>query len=462
MTVRSFAGSRARLAAAAATPWLQVAMVALLAATATVSLFQASVLTGPVPLDFTARYAAGQLADDGVSPYDTGKLLAAVQALRPDLAGEDLPFYDPPPTAAAFRLVSQLPFETGAALWEILSVACLAVIGWLLADLIGIHRPSARLAIVSLLLLFSPVRHSIRLGQVEAVLLLPLFVAIWLCVRRPPSAPVVACSSALAVVSLCKPQLAYLLVAVVVAHCYRRHRLATSLGAAAAAATLVLVALLVAPSAHWGEWLTALRHQPDSPNWPLRVVLLIGGLTGVVLAFRAALACRGSFQGWLLLAASCNGLGVAVVRWNPQWHVVLVLPMLALLALFLGQGAQTWPRRDQLVLALVVAMSLPYTWDNLTFYTDLLHAVIPLAVSAVVLAAAAVTRLVRASWAAITFVLTAALVVPPIKPYLHFGLTQVEGVVFCLGVLWLLPWLAGASRTGQPIDLASVRELRPA
>lgn len=457
MTVRPLAGSRAR--AVAATPWRQVVMVALLAATATASLFEASVLTGPAPLDFTIKYAAGQLVDDGVSPYDTAKLVAAEQALRPGLW--DLPFFDPPPTAAAFRLVSQLPFKAGAALWELLSVACLAVIGWLLADLIGVHRRSTRLAIVSLLVLFSPVLHSIRLGQVEAVLLLPLVVAIWLCVRRPPSAPVVACSSALAVVSLCRPQLAYLPVAVVLAHCYRRHRPATSLGAAAAAATLVLVALLVAPSAHWGEWLTALRHYPvESPSWLLRLVLLTGGMVGVALALRAAPACRGSFQGWLLLAASCNGLGAAVVPWNPQWHVMLVLPVLALLAVFLGQGAQPWPRRDQAVLALVVAISLRYTWDELTFYNGLLYATVPLAMSALVLAAAVVSRLVRASWAALTWVLTAALVVPPIKPYP--GLTQANGLVFCLGVLWLLPQVVGAGRTGQPLDLASVRKLRPA
>src|SRR5215216_5440589 len=127
MTVRPLAGSRARPVAAAATLWRQVVMVTLLAATATASLFQLSVLTGPVPLDFTIRYAAGQLVDDGVSPYDTAKLVAAEKALRPEL--EDLPFYDPPPTAAAFRMVSQLPFKAAAALWEVLSVACLAVIG---------------------------------------------------------------------------------------------------------------------------------------------------------------------------------------------------------------------------------------------------------------------------------------------------------------------------------------------
>jgi hypothetical protein len=44
-----------------------------------------------------------------------------------------------------------------------------------------------------------------------------------------------------------------------------------------------------------------------------------------------AAACRDSLLGWLLLAASCNGLAAAVVRWNPQWLAVLALPVLALL-----------------------------------------------------------------------------------------------------------------------------------
>jgi hypothetical protein len=95
-----------------------------------------------------------------------------------------------------------------------------------------------------------------------------------------------------------------------------------------------------------------------------------------------------------------------------------------------------------------VAISMPDTMANVTFYTDLLHATIPLAMSALVLAGAVVSRLVPASWATLTWVLTAALIIPPISPYL--GLTQVKGLVFCLGVLWLLPRVAGVNGIGQP------------
>lgn len=91
----------------------------------------------------------------------------------------------PPPTAAAFRLVAQLPLKQAALAWTLLSVICLAVIGLLLADLLGIRPWTARLTIVGLLTLFGPVRDSLTLGQIEAVVLLPLFAAIWLCLRRP-------------------------------------------------------------------------------------------------------------------------------------------------------------------------------------------------------------------------------------------------------------------------------------
>jgi hypothetical protein len=37
-----------------------------------------------------------------------------------------------PPTAAAFRLVSRLPLREAALAWTLLSVLCLAGIGWLL------------------------------------------------------------------------------------------------------------------------------------------------------------------------------------------------------------------------------------------------------------------------------------------------------------------------------------------
>jgi hypothetical protein len=52
----------------------------------------------------------------------------------------------------------------------------------------------------------------------------PLFAAIWLCLRRPQTRQVIALGAGLAVVALCKPQFAYLPVAVVLVHGYRCDR----------------------------------------------------------------------------------------------------------------------------------------------------------------------------------------------------------------------------------------------
>jgi hypothetical protein len=206
---------------------------------------------------------------------------------------------------------------------------------------------------------------------------------------------VTALAAALAVVALCKPQLAYLPVAVVLVHCYRRDRLAAIVGAGTAAAGLVVLAHLATPGAHWGEWLTAMRDQPAGPGWQVWLALLIGGIAGIVLTVRAARRCRSSFEGWLLLAASGNGLGAAVVRWNPQWHVVLVLPVLALLVL---GDPPAWSRRDQAALALLGALRLPDAMTSATYNWGLPYAVIPLAMSATVLVAVALARLVPAAW----------------------------------------------------------------
>jgi Glycosyltransferase family 87 len=421
-------------------------LLAMVLAVAVASLLQVSVLRTRAPIDFTARYAGGWLVDHGRSPYDEAELFALEQRLWPGLP--EYPFWDPPPTAAAFRLVSRLPLREAALAWALLSVICLAVTGWLLADLLGVRRWTARLTIVGLLTLFGPVRGTLILGQVEAVFLLPLFAAIWLCLRRPPTRPVTALSAALAVVALCKPQLAYLPVAVVLVHCYRRDRLAATAGASAAAAALVVLAQLVAPSAHWADWLAGLHGWPGGSGWSARLTLLAGGVAGIAFALRAAASCRDSFQGRLLLAAACNGLGAAIVLWNPQWHVVLILPVLALLVL---ADPSSWSRRDQAVLVLLAALCLPDTIGSDTFYLGLAYAVVPLAMSAVILAAVTLARLVPAAWAAAAWVLAAALLLPPIDPWL----AQAKGLALCLAVLWLLPRLAaGPTRLG-------VAEMRP-
>jgi hypothetical protein len=244
---------------------------------------------------------------------------------------------------------------------------------------------------------------------------------------------VIALSAGLAVVALCKPQLAYLPVALVLVHGYRRDRQATMVGATAAAVALVLLARQVSPSAGWSDWLTALGDQPEGPGGSVRLALLVGGVAGIAFACRGAAAYQDSLLGRF--------------RWNPQWLAVLVLPVLALLVL--GDPA-AWPRRDQAILALVAAISLPDTIGSDTFYRGVGYAVIPLSMSAVVLVAFALARLVPPAWAAATGVLAATLLLPPNEPWF----AQVKGLALTLAVLWLLPRLS----TGQSrLDVAAVR-----
>jgi hypothetical protein len=237
------------------------------------------------------------------------------------------------------------------------------------------------------------------------------------------------------VASLCKPQLAYLPVAALFIHCYRHDRVATVVGAVTAASVLMTAALLIAPAARWGDWLAALRYQPDSLNGSLRLVMATGGIAGVALAVRAVRSCRGSIVGWLLLAASCNGLGAAAARWNPQWHAVLALPVLVLLGLFVIRGVNNWSRQDQLVAALVGVLSMPDSMATIALHIDMIHAAIPLTMAAVILATAVFASLLPAWWAALTWAITAALIIPPLDAHIAQG----KGLLLCLAVLWLLP-----------------------
>jgi hypothetical protein len=117
--------------------------------------------------------------------------------------------------------------------------------------------------------------------------------------------------------------------------------------------------------------------------------------------------------------------------------------------LVLGDPA-AWSRRDQAILVLVAAISLPDTIGSDTFYMGVGYAVIPLSMSVVLLAGFALARPVPPAWAAATWALAAALLLLPIEPWF----AQVKGLALTLAVLWLLPRLStGRSR----LSVADVR-----
>jgi hypothetical protein len=204
-------------------------------------------------IDFAARYAAGTVAAQGVSPYDTQRLLETEQRLWPGL--DALPFFDPPPTAALFRVLAGLPMSTAAALWEMLTVLGIAALGVLLARTVGATTPTALVVAVALLAVFAPVRASVGLGQIDVLFVLPFVAAAGLSLLREGSGPVAGAAAGLAVLTLAKPQLAVLPVAVLVLFLVRSRPLPALSGAAASVAALLVLPAMLAPAASWDAWL---------------------------------------------------------------------------------------------------------------------------------------------------------------------------------------------------------------
>lgn len=194
-------------------------------------------------MDFVARYAAGAVSASGPGPYDTQRLCAVEQDLSPGL--EPLPFFDPPPTAALFRVLAGLPMPVAAALWEVLTVLGIAAVAVLLARTFGARRSPALVVAVGLVALFAPVRASMALGQVDVLLVLPFVAAVALCLRGGAGGPVAAGAAALAVLTLDKPQLAVLPVIVLIVVLARSWPLSASAGAAASVAVLTALAAVL-------------------------------------------------------------------------------------------------------------------------------------------------------------------------------------------------------------------------
>jgi hypothetical protein len=398
----------------------------------------------PVGMDFVARYAAGTLVAEEVSPYDTQRLLESEQRLRPGL--EPLPFLDPPPTAALFRALADLPMSTASAVWEAFTVLGIAVLGVVLGRIAGATTPTALVASVALLQVFGPVRAVVSLGQIDVLFVLPFIAAVGLCLRREANGPVTAVAAALAVLTLAKPQLALLPVAVLALFLVRSRPLPALAGAAASLAALLVLPAVLAPAASWGGWLTALGSQPSDTSLPLRILAALLGLVGALLVARAHLRRpreTGSRLGYVLLLATCAGsLAAAVVRWNPQWSIALALPGAAVLAAWLRSGS-TWSTRDRLALAVAVGASLPEALRGVT-PVGLLWEGAPrsLALGGLVTAGAVLLRALPVRWAVASWLLQAAFLLAPVP-------TRIKVLVLALALLWLLPAVRSPNADGR-------------
>jgi hypothetical protein len=385
-------------------------------------------------MDFLARYAAGTLVAQGVSPYDTHRLLETEQRLRPGL--EPLPFFDPPPTAALFRVLAGLPMSTASAVWEVLTVLGVAALGVVLARIAGATRPTALAVAVALLAVFGPVRATVWLGQIDVLFVLPFVAAAGLSLLREGSGPVAGAAAVLAVLALAKPQLALLPVAVLGLFLVRSRPLPTLAGATASVVAMLVVPAMLAPAASWGGWLKALRSQPSDTPLTLRILAALLGLVGLLFVARTHVRrprATGSRLAYLLLLATCaGGLGAAVVRWNPQWSVALALPGAAVLAAWLRSGG-TWSTRDRVALAVAIGASLPEALRGIESI-GLMWLGVPksLALGGLVMVGAVLLRALPLRLAVASWLLQAAFL-------LAFVPSRIKVLLLVLALLWLLP-----------------------
>lgn len=391
-------------------------------------------------IDFAARYAAGIIAAQGGSPYDTQRLLEVEQRLWPGL--EPLPFFDPPPTAALFRVLAGLPMPVAAALWEVLTVLGIAALGVLLARTFFAVTPMALVIAVSLVAAFGPVRNSMMLGQVDVLFVLPFVAAASMGLRRGGSGPVAGAAAGLAVLTLVKPQLAALPVAVLLVFLVRSWPLRALSGTAASAAILLGLPAMLAPGASWNGWLAVLGRQPSDTSltalW-LRILAALLGLVGVLLVARAHVqrprGRRGDLEHLLLLAICAGVLAAAVVRWNPQWCIALALPGAAVLAAWLRSGGG-WSMRDRAALAVAVGTSLPNALGSFVdFGGGVLGVAAWLAVAGLVMVGVVLLRALPPRWALASWLVGAALLLEP----LPYEAQRTKALMLALALLWLLP-----------------------
>ncbi len=275
--------------------------------------------TGGSAGDFLARYAAGRLLKMGLNPYDNEVLLRkeVELVLESGASSSDgpLPIYDPPPVLLIFRALAELPMIAATWLWWILSTASLAGTVLLLSQTMGLrwHLP----VLLAGAALFGPAWHSLMLGQIDLVLLLPFWVAMaW---RERAWTPGVA------TFALLKPQLALVPVLYMIGRTRSLHGL---LGVLLAASVTLLLGI-VTPGATWTGWLNQMVSQPSELTSFDRVANGLVATAGcVTLVFAAKTIRQLSLSNRLAVAAATNGLLGGIVRWNPQWLLVAALPAL--------------------------------------------------------------------------------------------------------------------------------------
>lgn len=171
---------RARLVSLLLNALLLVVLVERIAAAASIALQKPSTLRfGQV--DFNVYYASAALLARGLDPYD-GSLIREFLERRGLAYIEGSNYIYPPFLAALLAPVSSVDPHLLGFLWTLGSLAALGLALWLILRGMDLSGPAARSWWKGALIfacLFSPVRHSLYVGQVNAFLLLFIAAAFW-------------------------------------------------------------------------------------------------------------------------------------------------------------------------------------------------------------------------------------------------------------------------------------------
>lgn len=273
--------------------------------------------------DFVARYAAGQVIRDGGDPYDERSVFPAQAALADeggDFTGQPLRILDPPATLIPFRALAHLPLRAAAWTWWALSVMALAGLAVASARLVGFTQRATRVTLLAAGI-FGPALTSLSLGQIDIVLLLPLFAGLLLARTGRQCAPAVA------ILSLLKPQIALL---PVLALLWEHRRRPTAWAEVAlTAGAVVIAAATILPLSAWRTWFAQLGEDNsavDIAPWAA-VALALFATAGAVLALRLWRRSVGALDR-ASIGAAATGLFGGLVRWNPQWMTGTAFPLM--------------------------------------------------------------------------------------------------------------------------------------
>jgi hypothetical protein len=329
---------------------------------------------GPGTTDFVQYWAAWRLMLEGANPYDP-ELLTKVQSTVNENPGNLIFSWNPPWTFVALSPILSLPFNHAASLWFAVQIALLAVISIAAPRGLGASLSSPLKGVLATVLFF-PILHSMKMGQLG-----PLFaasIALFLWFLR-------AGALRLAGISLLpltfKPHLFFLFFVpgiIWLKQLSPRDRARFLSGSFGALGLLVVASIAVSPSSsiqwlnalgskaatsanglavHVNDWQTAtlvtwirraIAHQTNTlVTWPMWAVPLSSLILSGVYFYRRATPIR-----WEIItpALLCLSLGTSNYGWVFD-QSVLVLCQIALVCEIARETRNT-PR---LMMSLVVA-----------------------------------------------------------------------------------------------------------